>query len=148
MIDCRWPPAAPWPAASHGPAQRNLLLRIGIAFFIEPLHTPVGANKAAHHRRVVATWGSAWGRARAGQNHTPFASTGVLRAGVVVAASPPRSRGTRVAPSPAADDGGYEEWPYLDEEVLVARRSRKVCMTCHWFRHHSGVNGIPVLTCH
>jgi hypothetical protein len=26
-------------------------------------------------------------------------------------------------------------------------RSRKVCMTCHWFRHHAGVNCIPVLTC-
>ena len=75
------------------------------------------------------------------------ASTGVLRAGVVVAASPPRSRGTRLEPSPAPDDGGYEQWHYLDEEVLVASRSRKVCMTCHWFRHHAGVNGIPVLTC-
>ena len=21
------------------------------------------------------------------------------------------------------------------------------CTTCHWFRHHAGVNGIPVLTC-
>ena len=40
-----------------------------------------------------------------------------------------------------------EEWPYLDQEVLVASRSRKVCMTCHWFRHHAGVNCIPVLTC-
>jgi hypothetical protein len=41
-----------------------------------------------------------------------------------------------------------EEWPYLDEAVLLKTRSRKVCMTCHWFRHHAGVNGIPVLTCH
>jgi len=24
-----------------------------------------------------------------------------------------------------------EEWPYLDQEVLVQARSRKVCMTCH-----------------
>jgi hypothetical protein len=40
-----------------------------------------------------------------------------------------------------------EEWPYLDQEVLQRTRSRKVCMTCHWFRHHAGVNGIPVLTC-
>ena len=24
-----------------------------------------------------------------------------------------------------------EEWPYLDIEVLVKTRSRKVCMTCH-----------------
>jgi hypothetical protein len=28
-----------------------------------------------------------------------------------------------------------EEWPYLDEAVLLKTRSRKVCMTCHWFRH-------------
>jgi len=29
----------------------------------------------------------------------------------------------------------------------AAIRSRRVCMTCHWFRHHAGVNCIPVLTC-
>jgi hypothetical protein len=40
-----------------------------------------------------------------------------------------------------------EEWPYLDEGTLVKTRSRKVCMTCHWFRHHAGVNCIPLLTC-
>ena len=40
-----------------------------------------------------------------------------------------------------------EEWTYLDKDVLLKTRSRKVCMTCHWFRHHAGVNGIPVLTC-
>jgi hypothetical protein len=40
-----------------------------------------------------------------------------------------------------------EEWPYLDEAVLVKTHSRKVCMTCHWLRHHAGVNCIPVLTC-
>ena len=54
-------------------------------------------------------------------------------------------------PSPAAlaarPDSPIEEWPYLDEQVLVTTRSRKVCMTCHWFRHHAGVNCIPVLTC-
>ena len=43
--------------------------------------------------------------------------------------------------------GPVEEWPYLDEGVLLKTRSRKVCMTCHWFRHHAGVNCIPVLTC-
>jgi hypothetical protein len=40
-----------------------------------------------------------------------------------------------------------EEWSYLDERALQKSRSRKVCMTCHWFRHHAGVNCIPVLTC-
>ena len=30
-----------------------------------------------------------------------------------------------------------EEWPYLDESTLLKTRSRKVCMTCHWFRHHA-----------
>ncbi len=39
------------------------------------------------------------------------------------------------------------KWPYLDEGTLQKTRSRKVCMTCHWFRHHAGVNCIPVLTC-
>ena len=40
-----------------------------------------------------------------------------------------------------------EEWPYLDESALQKSRSRKVCITCHWFRHHAGVNCIPLLTC-
>jgi hypothetical protein len=40
-----------------------------------------------------------------------------------------------------------EEWPYLDQDVLVSTRSRKVCMTCHWFRHHAGPECIPLLTC-
>jgi len=40
-----------------------------------------------------------------------------------------------------------EDWPYLDEAVLLRTRSRRVCVTCHWFRHHAGVNCIPVLTC-
>jgi hypothetical protein len=40
-----------------------------------------------------------------------------------------------------------EGWPYLDEAVLLKTRSRQVCLTCHWFRHHAGVNFIPVLTC-
>jgi hypothetical protein len=31
-----------------------------------------------------------------------------------------------------------EEWPYLDEALLLKTRSRKVCMTCHWFRHQLG----------
>ena len=64
-----------------------------------------------------------------------------------MAVSPPRSRGTRPAPSTAGDEGVYEEWAYLDDAVLVASRSRKVCLTCHWFRHHAGVNCIPLLTC-
>jgi hypothetical protein len=54
-------------------------------------------------------------------------------------------------PRPAAlnarVDVPVEEWPYLDEGTLLKARSRKVCMTCHWFRHHAGVNCIPVLTC-
>ncbi|MEA5422124.1 galactose oxidase [Synechococcus sp. CCY9201] len=44
-------------------------------------------------------------------------------------------------------DAPIEEWPYLGQEVLVPARSRKVCMTCHWFRHHAGANCIPLLTC-
>jgi len=39
-----------------------------------------------------------------------------------------------------------EEWPYLDEGTLLKSRSRKVCLTCHWVRHHAGVKCIPVLT--
>jgi len=55
------------------------------------------------------------------------------------------SRGS--APLGQRLDAPIEEWPYLGQEVLVPARSRKVCMTCHWFRHHAGVNCIPLLTC-
>ena len=40
-----------------------------------------------------------------------------------------------------------EEWPYLDSDMLMKTRSRKVYMTCNWFKHHAGVNCIPVVTC-
>ncbi len=39
-----------------------------------------------------------------------------------------------------------KEWPYLDQEVLVASRSGKVCITCQWFRHHAGANCTPVVS--
>jgi hypothetical protein len=63
--------------------------------------------------------------------------------------SAPLSRSQRTASASKArgEEGPIEEWPYLDEEVLVASRSSKVCLTCHFFRHHAGVNCIPVLTC-
>jgi hypothetical protein len=48
---------------------------------------------------------------------------------------------------PAAREDPVEEWPYLDQEVLVPSRSRRVCLTCHFFRHHAGPNCIPLLTC-
>jgi len=31
-----------------------------------------------------------------------------------------------------------EDWPWLDKAVLRPSRSRQVCMTCHFFRHHPG----------
>ena len=55
-----------------------------------------------------------------------------------------RSRANRSALADAQDD--CEAWPYLDEGVLRPSRSRKVCMTCHWFRHHAGAECIPVLS--
>jgi hypothetical protein len=36
-----------------------------------------------------------------------------------------------------------EVWPWLDQAVLRASRSRQVCMACHVFRHHPGPEGIP-----
>ena len=41
-----------------------------------------------------------------------------------------------------------EDWPWLDAAVLCSSRSRQVCMTCHFFRHHPGPNCIPQLACH
>jgi hypothetical protein len=40
-----------------------------------------------------------------------------------------------------------DDWPWLGSDVLKPARSRQVCMTCHWFRHHAASSGIPLLTC-
>jgi hypothetical protein len=64
-----------------------------------------------------------------------------------VSASPVRSHGSRLGTNPAGQEVSIEEWPYLDEGLLRPSRSRKVCMTCHFFRHHAGANCIPLLTC-
>ncbi|KEF41399.1 MAG: galactose oxidase [Cyanobium sp. CACIAM 14] len=53
----------------------------------------------------------------------------------------------RSASDSCSSDQPIEEWPFLDEQLLVPSRSLRVCMTCHWFRHYSGVNCIPLLTC-
>lgn len=41
-----------------------------------------------------------------------------------------------------------EQWPWLGKDLLIPCRSRRVCLTCHFFRHHPSGDGIPVLTCH
>ncbi|MCP9889411.1 hypothetical protein KBY96_15965 [Cyanobium sp. ATX 6A2] len=43
-------------------------------------------------------------------------------------------------------DHAIEGWPYRDEGMLLQTLSRKVCITCHCFRHESGVNGSPLVT--
>jgi hypothetical protein len=58
-----------------------------------------------------------------------------------------RSRSVRSVAASVEAAGDCEAWPYLDGDVLLASRSRKVCMTCHWFRHHAGAQCIPLLTC-
>jgi hypothetical protein len=55
---------------------------------------------------------------------------------------------SRIRATSVAAGSDCEAWPYLDEDVLRPSRSRKVCMTCHWFRYHPGADCIPVLTCH
>ena len=58
-----------------------------------------------------------------------------------------RSRSVRSVTAAVEAAGDCEAWPYLDGDVLLASRSRKVCMTCHWFRHQAGAQCIPLLTC-
>ncbi|WP_254940697.1 galactose oxidase [Cyanobium sp. Morenito 9A2] len=67
--------------------------------------------------------------------------------GALVSAPPARSRGSHRDSNPSGEEATIEAWPYLDGAVLRPSRSRKVCMTCHFFRHHAGVNCIPLLTC-
>ena len=55
-------------------------------------------------------------------------------------------------PNPAGEPAGppglpVEEWPYLEGDLLRPSRSRRVCLTCHWFRHHAAPQCIPLLTC-
>ncbi|MCP9793088.1 galactose oxidase [Vulcanococcus limneticus] len=52
-----------------------------------------------------------------------------------------------VLPLPLSAEPCVDDWPYLDQAVLAQSRSRQVCMTCHWFRHHAGASCIPLLTC-
>jgi hypothetical protein len=40
-----------------------------------------------------------------------------------------------------------DPWPFLARHLLLRSRRRHVGMTCHWFRHHSDVSCIPLLTC-
>ncbi|MCX5930313.1 MAG: hypothetical protein NTW83_00370 [Cyanobacteria bacterium] len=35
-----------------------------------------------------------------------------------------------------SSERSIEEWSFLDQDVLRPSRSRKVCMTCHWFYCH------------
>ena len=63
------------------------------------------------------------------------------------AMAPSRVPSRGLSGDPASGEIPIDAWPYLDEEVLKSSRSRQVCITCHWFRHHAGVNCIPLLTC-
>ena len=65
--------------------------------------------------------------------------------GLVMALS--RSWSARSVTAAVEAAGDCEAWPYLDGDVLRPSRSRKVCMACHWFRHHAGAQCIPLLTC-
>jgi hypothetical protein len=40
-----------------------------------------------------------------------------------------------------------EPWPWLDQKVLQAANSARVCMTCQWFRHGGSPQSIPQLSC-
>ena len=61
--------------------------------------------------------------------------------------APSRVPSRALSGDPATSEIPIDAWPFLDEEVLLSSRSRQVCITCHWFRHHAGVNCIPLLTC-
>ena len=45
------------------------------------------------------------------------------------------------------DPGTFEEWDYLDIDVLRPALSSRVCMTCQHFRHEVGRHCITLLTC-
>ncbi|PSB36373.1 galactose oxidase [Aphanothece minutissima] len=60
------------------------------------------------------------------------------------------------APDPAPDPAPHhaphpashrDAWPYLGPEQLLPSRSRHVCLTCQWFRHHAGADDVPLLSC-
>ncbi|WP_094586988.1 galactose oxidase [Synechococcus sp. BO 8801] len=51
-------------------------------------------------------------------------------------------------PDPAPDHAdSCDAWPYLGPEQLLPSRSRHVCLTCQWFRHHADADSIPLLSC-
>jgi hypothetical protein len=105
----------------------------------------IAKDPRAQKPRAMGTRGSFAGESGANQQAPPQPNSFLLVQAYawrgLMAAS--RIRSTAVAAS-----SDCEAWPYLDEGVLRPSRSRKVCMTCHWFRHHAGAECIPVLTCH
>jgi hypothetical protein len=56
-------------------------------------------------------------------------------------------KGKTQAQRPVLVSADCEGWPYLPPELLRPSRSRQVCMTCHWFRHHAGASCITLLCC-
>lgn len=48
-------------------------------------------------------------------------------------------------PFPRPEASG--DWPWLDRGLLIPASSARVCMTCHWFCHHSAPHAIPQLAC-
>ncbi len=57
---------------------------------------------------------------------------------------PPPDPAPHHAPHPASH---RDAWPYLGPEQLLPSRSRHVCLTCQWFRHHAGDDDVPLLSC-
>jgi hypothetical protein len=88
---------------------------------------------------------------RDGQHRgTPGVAPGAIRALALVQVNAP---GVAMVPVPLSHlepsrIDAIEDWPWLDQDVLRTSRSRQVCMTCHFFRHHPGPDCIPLLTCH
>ena len=83
---------------------------------------------------------------RPATTHPIPASTDVRTHGTLVMVLS-RSSSDRSVAAAVEAAGDCEAWPYLEQDVLRPSRSRKVCMTCHWFRHHAGPQCIPLLTC-
>ena len=54
---------------------------------------------------------------------------------------------SRIRSTTVAASSDCEAWSHLDEGVLRPSRSRQVCMTCHWFRHHASASCITLLCC-
>jgi hypothetical protein len=89
----------------------------------------------------------------AGVTILPISASTCVRSGTSMVLPLPESpgsgspSGTTPGDTSLPEGRNPEDWPYLERGLLIASRSSRVCLTCHWFRHAAPPESLPLLTC-